>query len=584
MSAPMTKTSSAVLHPLTLKATDGSRPYTLSSLERALREQADLTAVERFSQFHDETDHNAQSKHYKDLIPMTRPASGEQYAFHVDLDSCTGCKACVTACHSLNGLDETETWRSVGLLHGGTAIAPLQQTVTTACHHCVDPACMNGCPVGAYEKDPVTGIVKHLDDQCIGCQYCVLTCPYEVPQFNKRLGIVRKCDMCSDRLAVGEAPACVQACPNEAISIRVVEQRAVLEDAQADAFLPGAPSPGITAPTTTYSSSKPLPRNMLPADFYAVRAGHQHLPLVVMLVLTQLSVGAFCVDQVLSPMLSTSVLALLRPWQAASALCLGLLALFAANFHLGRPQYAFRAVIGLRTSWMSREIVALGAFAGSATLYAAAIWQADHAALHASLAFAPKLAAEIAPTLGRTVAVTGVIGVFCSVMLYVVTQRRWWSFSLTSFKFFLTAAVLGLSATIGIASAVSILRDGSLSAEMATWIHDLAAALGVVTTLKLFGEASIFLHLRDKQHGDLKRSALLLKGELGTQNLMRYTAGVLGGLVVPFVFLSAIHGGTGSSAVVGALLSLVLLTIGEVVERMTFFSALSSPRMPGAIG
>lgn len=580
----MTKASSTVPLQLIANAIDVGQAYTLSSLERALREQADLSAVERFSQFHDESEHNAQSEHYRQLLPMTPPASGEQYAFHVDLDSCTGCKACVTACHSLNGLDESETWRSVGLLHGGTAIAPLQQTVTTACHHCIDPACMNGCPVGAYEKDLTTGIVKHLDDQCIGCQYCVLTCPYEVPQFNKRLGIVRKCDMCSDRLAVGEAPACVQACPNEAISIRVVEQRAVLEDAQGDAFLPGAPSPGITGPTTTYSSSKPLPRNMLPADFYSVRPGHQHMPLVVMLVLTQLSVGAFCVDQMLSPMLSDAVLSTLRPWQAMSALCLGLLALFAANFHLGRPQYAFRAVIGLRTSWMSREIVALGAFAGSATLYAAALWQADHAALHPSLAFLPTLAESIVPVLGRTVAVTGVIGVFCSVMLYVVTRRRWWSFSLTSFKFFLTSALLGLSATIGIASVVSIAQHGVLSLEMAEWIRDLAAALGVVTALKLLGEASIFLHLRDKQHGDLKRSALLLRGELGTQNVMRFTAGALGGLVVPFLFLSAIAAGTGPSVVVGAALSLALLTIGELLERMTFFSALSSPRMPGAIG
>ena len=70
---------------------------------------------------------------------------------------------------------------------------------------------MHGCPVGAYEKDALTGIVRHLDDQCIGCRYCMLTCPYEVPQYSVRKGIVRKCDMCADRLAESEAPACVQA-------------------------------------------------------------------------------------------------------------------------------------------------------------------------------------------------------------------------------------------------------------------------------------------------------------------------------------------------------------------------------------
>src|SRR5262249_43405207 len=139
-----------------------------------LKEQQTLTAVERFAEKHEQGGVPAQARYYRDLIPLERPAPGEQYAFEVDLDACTGCKACVAACHSLNGLDDAEVWRTVGLLHGGAESAPAAQTVTTSCHHCVEPACMLGCPVGAYEKDPITGIVKHLDDQCFGCQYCTL--------------------------------------------------------------------------------------------------------------------------------------------------------------------------------------------------------------------------------------------------------------------------------------------------------------------------------------------------------------------------------------------------------------------------
>ncbi len=123
----------------------------------------------------------------------------------------------------MNGLDAGESWRSVGVVVGVGPAGCTQQTVTTACHHCVEPACLVGCPVDAYEKDPVTGIVRHLDDQCIGCSYCTWTCPYEVPRFNERLGIVRKCDLCSDRLGAGEAPACVQACPTGAIAVGVVD-------------------------------------------------------------------------------------------------------------------------------------------------------------------------------------------------------------------------------------------------------------------------------------------------------------------------------------------------------------------------
>src|SRR5439155_16756481 len=112
----------------------------------------------------------------------------------------------------------------------------------------------------------------------IGCQYCVFMCPYDAPKYNPRRGIVRKCDMCSDRLAHGEAPACVQSCPNEAIAITVVDQAHVVETAQASAFVPGAAAPGDTLPTTNYQTARVLPRNLLPADFYALDRAHSHPP------------------------------------------------------------------------------------------------------------------------------------------------------------------------------------------------------------------------------------------------------------------------------------------------------------------
>src|SRR5262249_12037778 len=163
-------------------------------IDAFLREQAPVagTAVETFSLQHARAPAAlpAQAKYYRDLIPLSAPRQGEQYAFEVDLDACSGCKACVTACHNLNGLEDEELWRSVGLLHGGTTKLPVVQHVTTACHHCVEPACLHGCPVNAYEKDLVTGIVRHLDDQCIGCQYCILKCPYDVPKYSHAKGIV----------------------------------------------------------------------------------------------------------------------------------------------------------------------------------------------------------------------------------------------------------------------------------------------------------------------------------------------------------------------------------------------------------
>jgi len=315
-----------------------------------LEEQGRLTAVEQFTRVQP---HLAMPV-YRTLLPAKPPGPGEQYAFEVDLDRCSGCKACVTACHSLNGLDDSETWRDVGLLTGGRDQKPFQQHVTTACHHCLEPACLDVCPTRAYEKDARTGIVKHLDDQCFGCQYCILACPYNVPRYNARLGIVRKCDLCSQRLAVGEAPACVQACPHEAIRIQVVNVEQVKADAETSQFLPGTPDPQYTLPTTNYKTERPLPRNLMPADYFRVQTEHAHGPLVAMLVLTQLSVGGFLTIAVLGLMFPSAVS---EPWrlvQFSLSLIMGYLALTASLAHLGRPWLAYRAILGLKTSWLSR--------------------------------------------------------------------------------------------------------------------------------------------------------------------------------------------------------------------------------------
>ena len=555
----------------------------LPLLGQYLSSQQDLTAVERFARRHASGEVPDQ-RLYSELIPLQRPKPGEQYAFQVDLDACTGCKACVSACHHLNGLDEVEaeTWRSVGLLHGGSPTAPVQQTVTTACHHCVDPACMKGCPVNAYEKDPVTGIVRHLDDQCIGCQYCTLTCPYEVPQYSKSRGIVRKCDMCSDRLADNEAPACVQACPNEAISIRIVDTARVLEDAQADTFLPGAPSPGITVPTTSYVTERVFPRNMLPADFYTVRSGHQHFPLVIMLVLTQLSVGAFVVDFALGQRSHGAWVAQSRPYHALVGLAIALLALAASTLHLGRPHLAFRAVVGLRTSWLSREILAFGAFAGSALLYTGLFWYTSVDRQLGLPGVGAVLLGKLTSTLGWMVVSTGLCGVACSVMLYAVTRRRWWSVGRTTLRFGFTTLVLGLVTTLltSCIVAVGLKRFDEFRHAGA----ELCWALSLATVAKLIIDGSVMAHLYDKQLTELRRTAMLLRGELKKVLILRMSAAVLGGILLPLVLAEQLQAsGIGASATVTILgASFIGLLLGELVERALFFKASSAPKMPGA--
>lgn len=551
----------------------------LNVIQETLKAQHDLTAVQQFARLHDEG--AVPQSLYESQIPLTTPSEGEQYGFQVDLDACTGCKACVAGCNKLNGLDSDETWRAVGVIHGGTAAAPIQQTVTTACHHCLDPACMKGCPVGAYEKDKKTGIVKHLDDQCIGCQYCTLTCPYEVPQYNHRLGIVRKCDMCQDRLAEGEAPACVESCPNGAISIKIVKIAEVLEDAQGDAFLPGAPSPGITAPTTTYKTARNLPRNVLPANFYNVRPGDNHVPLVVMLVLTQLSVGAFCVDALLNWGAHQDLAGTLGRAQSLLAVGLGLLALGASIFHLGRPLYAFRAFIGLRTSWMSREIIAFGGFVKVAALYALSHWKPEWFEWLGVPQLLGIQTSQLQRGLSLATAAMGLIAATCSVAIYVVTRRKWWSGSSTTLKFFGTGAILGIG-TMALTTALAGQWIDSSALKPA--LDSLLGWMIGAATFKLLYEASMFRHLWDKQQGDLKRTALLMKRDLKDVSAWRFLLGAFGGIAVPGALLLAKAEPSHPSTLFFTSLALLSSLGGELLERTLFFRAVSAPRMPGSVG
>lgn len=397
-----------------------------------LAEQRQLTAVERFAQKHEREMLPQQARHYRDLIPFTKPAPGQQYAFEVNLDKCTGCKACVSACHSLNGLEESETWRDVGTLVGYSRGKAYQQTVTTACHHCAEPGCLEGCPVMAYEKDSDTGIVRHLDDQCIGCQYCTMKCPYDVPKYSDRLGIVRKCDMCSDRLAVGEAPACVQACPHEAIVIRLVDVAEVSQAAArpGERLLPGTFDSEYTKPTTRFVSARPIPGDAGAASAQGLRKDHAHWPLVIMLVLTQMATGMW-VFLGIEALREPAAFARIHFIVAVAAFCLLNSGLIAAVFHLGRPLGAWRFFLGLRTSWMSREILAFNGFAGISALAVATAW------------FFPFF-----PWLVVGCALTGLGAVFTSAMIYIDTRRAFWTPDLVGGRFLGAVQTLGAGAVL----------------------------------------------------------------------------------------------------------------------------------------
>lgn len=491
-------------------------------IDELIAEQKTLqTPVARYADYHDTEPDLA--PHYRSLIPLTKPGAGEQYAFEVSLDRCTGCKACVSACHSLNGLDDDEAWRDTGMIHGGRETPGWQQTVTTACHHCADPGCMNGCPVGAYEKEPDTGIVRHLDDQCIGCSYCILKCPFDVPKYSKKRGIVRKCDMCHQRLAEGEAPACVQACPTEAI--RIVK---VAVEAPASAFLPGAPDPAITRPTTRYVG-RAVPESAVAADRETLVPEHAHWPLVLMLVLTQAGIG-----------LLAGGMAKHGPVLAGAALFFA--GMGASVLHLGHPLKAWRFFLGLRTSWLSREILAFSLFAPVPVVMAALPFLPD-------FPFKELLAGAAA----RTLVPLGLLSVFTSVMIYQDTRRVSWRLPLTAARFFGSVACF---------AALGHLIAGPSASAMAIFMA--AVAVKMVPELKLFHLAG----RREREWSPDLHVSRMLNGPLN--GVMRLRLGCA---------LAA-----AAAAVMAPWLALPLLLAAELFERQLFFQSVYAPKMPGSFG
>jgi len=85
------------------------------------------------------------------------------------------------------------------------------------CMHCEDPGCLKACPAPGAIVQYTNGIVDFHQENCIGCGYCVAGCPFDVPRISKKDDRAYKCTLCSDRVAVGQEPACVKTCPTGAI-------------------------------------------------------------------------------------------------------------------------------------------------------------------------------------------------------------------------------------------------------------------------------------------------------------------------------------------------------------------------------
>jgi formate dehydrogenase iron-sulfur subunit len=153
----------------------------------------------------------------------------------IDVSKCIGCKACQSACMEWNDLRD-EIGFNHGVLDNPLDLTPDSLTVMRftewvnpesnelewlirkdGCMHCADPGCLKACPAPGAIVQYSNGIVDFIHENCIGCGYCVKGCPFNIPRISKVDNKAYKCTLCSDRVEVGQGPACAKACPTQAI-------------------------------------------------------------------------------------------------------------------------------------------------------------------------------------------------------------------------------------------------------------------------------------------------------------------------------------------------------------------------------
>jgi formate dehydrogenase iron-sulfur subunit len=141
-----------------------------------------------------------------------------------DTTLCTGCERCVEACRQENklGADLPRRWKQHIDDLSSTRFTTIVRRegdhfVRRFCRHCEQPACVSACIVGALQKTP-EGPVIYDSSKCIGCRYCIMSCPYGIPRYDWENPVphVQKCILCYPRIREGRAPACIEACPEKA--------------------------------------------------------------------------------------------------------------------------------------------------------------------------------------------------------------------------------------------------------------------------------------------------------------------------------------------------------------------------------
>lgn len=271
--------------------------------------------------------------------------------FIFDANKCVGCHACTVACMVENGFQFAGNWRNIHTQNKQhLPELPLFHS-SLACNHCDDAPCMQNCPALAYSCDEKTGAIIHDPQKCIGCKYCTWACPYDAPKYNLDRGVIEKCTFCNHRISENKPPACANLCPTGALSF--ANEEFSREESNECNPLP--------LNVGSHLKVKKI-RNVKGPEQDLELIKHQELPLVKsqwekITALKEWPLLMFSLLVSLLVAVQTSEISFSgMRFEKYVALIGALVAVLFSIFHLGKKIRAWRALINIKGSWLSREI------------------------------------------------------------------------------------------------------------------------------------------------------------------------------------------------------------------------------------
>jgi Fe-S-cluster-containing dehydrogenase component/DMSO reductase anchor subunit len=270
-----------------------------------------------------------------------------QKGFIFNHNLCVNCGACKAACILENGW--TIHLRMIYTYNSDSLPSLPMTNLSLACNHCENAVCLEGCPTAAYSREPVSGAIIIDNKKCFGCKYCQWNCPFDAPKINTETKIIGKCDLCYSALIERRLPACSTACPTGALDFGELPEAVEVN------IPPWFPEKNLKPLIRFTAKQNNTPLRIVPENIFGsensdpaadARGISGEMSLVAFSFLTTLSVAANI----------TSLVNGVFPLKISSLLLIAIAGLISLS-HLGRRLRAWRSIMNLKSSPLSREIL-----------------------------------------------------------------------------------------------------------------------------------------------------------------------------------------------------------------------------------